>query len=173
MAPQHLLPVNASLMRSSSAAFPSGVIAVCAIDNGTPVGMAVNSFTSVSLDPPLVSICVQLSSTTWSRLRQRTQLGLSVLADSQDEACRELARKTGDRFAGLGWREGTSEAVLIDGAAAWFECSLHEELRVGDHYIVVLRVHRLNSGDNPAPLVFHGSRFRKLAQVDADTQVAS
>jgi flavin reductase (DIM6/NTAB) family NADH-FMN oxidoreductase RutF len=161
-------PPDPSLLRRCYAAFPSGVTAVCAVEDGEPVGMAASSFTPVSLDPPLLSVCVQLSSRTWPRLRRRARLGLSVLADGQADACRRLSQKTGDRFAGVGRLEVEGGALLVDGAVAWFECSLHDELPAGDHLIALLRVHRLHSDPDVGPLVFHGSRFRRLAPLAAE-----
>lgn len=153
---------DTALLRRVYAAFPSGVTAVCATDHGVPVGLAASSFTTVSLDPPLVSVCVQRTSATWPRLRGRPRLGLSVLAEEQADVCRSLASKTGDRFAGLGRWEGRDGALLIDDASAWFECSLHDELPAGDHVIALLRVHRLDIRADALPLVFHGSRFHRL-----------
>ncbi len=91
--------------------FPCGVIAVCAMVDDQPVGMAASSFTSVSVDPPLVSICVQNCSTTWPKLRDRPRLGVSVLAEGHDAACMSLSRKEGNRFAGVFWSELSSGGV--------------------------------------------------------------
>src|SRR6185312_6637937 len=109
--------VDESELRRVFGCFPSGVIAVCAIVDGEPVGMAASSFTSVSVAPALVSICVQNTSTTWPRLRRRPRLGVSVLADCHDEACLCLSRKVGNRFAEVSWREQPGGAVLVDGAS--------------------------------------------------------
>lgn len=144
--------------------FPTGVVSICALDDGQPIGIAASSFTSVSIEPPLVSICVGTSSTTWPRLRKQPRLGLSVLARGQDTTCRALADRGGNRFAGSGWTAGPRGAVLIDGAAAWLECSLHAELSGGDHSIALLRVHGHSTRAGVEPLVFHDSRFRELAQ---------
>jgi flavin reductase (DIM6/NTAB) family NADH-FMN oxidoreductase RutF len=117
----------------------------------------------VSLDPPLVSVCVAHSSTTWPVLRGSTRLGVSVLSADQESAGRQLATRGIDRFAGLGWSATPDGAVLLDGASAWLECGLDQQVRAGDHDIVVLRVHDLDADHGLAPLVFHGSRFRRLA----------
>ncbi len=145
--------------------FPSGVIAVCAMVDGEPVGMAASSFTSVSVTPALVSLCVQHTSTTWPRLRRRPRLGVSVLADSHGDACLDLSRKAGNRFAGVSWTALPGGAVLVDGASAWMDCRLHAEVSAGDHTIVLLEICRLGGDPDTPPLVFHGSRFRRLAGV--------
>jgi flavin reductase (DIM6/NTAB) family NADH-FMN oxidoreductase RutF len=136
---------------------------VCALLDGVPTGLAANSFTSVSLDPPLVSVCVQNSSSTWPRLRARPRLGVSVLAEGQDQACALLSMKHGDRFAGLSWNATEDGAVFIDDAAAWLGCSLYTEVAAGDHSIVLLQLHVLRADPETAPLVFHGGKFRQLA----------
>jgi flavin reductase (DIM6/NTAB) family NADH-FMN oxidoreductase RutF len=154
-------------LREAFGCFPSGVAAVCAMVGAGPVGMAVSSFTPVSLAPPLVSVCVQHTSTTWPQLRAAARfgarLGLSVLAEGHDAVCRALARKGVDRFAEVDWTTGLRGSVFVHGSSAWFDCSIQEEILAGDHTMVLLRIHRLQCEHDVAPLVFHSSRFRRLA----------
>jgi flavin reductase (DIM6/NTAB) family NADH-FMN oxidoreductase RutF len=142
--------------------FPSGVTAVAAVLDGAPVGITASSFTSVSLDPPLVSICATYTSTTWTLLRSAPRLGVSILAADQARVGRQLAARTSDRFVGLDWRSTDGGAVLLDGASAWLDCSIHSQMRAGDHDIVVLHVHDLGADHDLTPLVFHASQFRGL-----------
>ncbi|MBN9739199.1 MULTISPECIES: flavin reductase family protein [unclassified Pseudonocardia] len=142
--------------------FPSGVAAICAMVDGEPVGMAASSFTSVSMKPPLVSVCVQNSSSTWPKLREASRLGVSLLAQDQGMECASLARKNGDRFAEIAWRQNGSGGVLILGATAWLDCSIHQEVAAGDHAIILLRIHGVWSDSVAEPLVFHRSRLRRL-----------
>ncbi|WP_042381030.1 flavin reductase family protein [Streptacidiphilus melanogenes] len=170
-APPELRPLGQRELRRAFGAFPTGVTALAALgDDGTPVGLAASSFTSVSLDPPLVSVCVAHTSTTWPLLRDRARLGVSVLGAHQAEACRRLAARGGNRFAGLDWTATTDGAVLIDGASARFDCSVERLVRAGDHDIVLLRVHELDADHAIAPLVFHASRFHRLATPDNPTE---
>lgn len=155
--------LDGATLRRAFGCFPSGVIAVCAAVDGVPVGMAVSSFTPVSLDPPLVSVCIQHSSTTWPRLRERPYLGVSVLAEGHDEACISLSRKTGDRFAGVAWTELPGGGVVIAGSSARLGCRLREEIPAGDHLIALLEICSLQADPDSPPLVFHGSRFRRLS----------
>jgi flavin reductase (DIM6/NTAB) family NADH-FMN oxidoreductase RutF len=150
-------------LRRVFGAFPTGVTALAALVDGVPAGMAANSFTSVSLDPPLVSVCVAAASQTWPILRRAGRLGVSVLSHKQEEASRSLAARGTDRFAGLSWNATGDGAVLLAAASAWLECSVEREIRAGDHEIVLLRVHRLGADPRIAPLVFHGGRYRRLA----------
>ena len=154
-------------LRRVFGAFPTGVTAIAALVDGVPVGLAANSFTSVSLDPPLLSVCVAHTSTTWPLLADRTRLGVTVLGADQERACRQLASRSGDRFAGLDWHATDDGAVLLDGAGAWFDTSVEQHIRAGDHDIVLLRIHALDADHSVTPLVFHASRFRRLEEEEA------
>lgn len=152
-------------LRKIFGAFPSGVVAVCARRAGRPVGMAVSSFTPVSLDPPLISVCIQRTSITWPWLKEAPMLGVSLLGQHHEHACRRLSRKEGDRFDGVDTTVSASGSIHIRAACAWFDCSIESEFLAGDHVIVVLLVEQSGMADGTAPLVFHGSRFRRLAEV--------
>jgi flavin reductase (DIM6/NTAB) family NADH-FMN oxidoreductase RutF len=91
-------------LRRVFATFPTGVAAVAAVVGGEPAGLAANSFVSVSLDPPLVSVCIAHTSTTWPTLRSADRLGISVLGDHQESVSRQLSSRDSARFAGLSWR---------------------------------------------------------------------
>ncbi|WP_330351242.1 flavin reductase family protein [Streptomyces sp. NBC_00582] len=160
--PEPATALDERTLREAFSCFPSGVIAMCGTEGDDPVGMAVSSFTSVSLAPPLVSVCLQTSSRTWRSLRALPQLGLSVLGEGQDTVCRALAGREEDRFTGVRWKATEHGAVFVHGAIAWFDCTLRDELPAGDHAIALLEVGRLWTVSAADPLVFHGSRFRRL-----------
>ena len=101
-------------LREAFGHFPSGVIAIAAEVDGTLVGLAASTFVPVSLDPPLVSFCVQNTSTTWPKLKDLPFLGISVLGESHDAVVKTLAAKTGDRFAGLETKSTDRGAVFIE-----------------------------------------------------------
>ncbi|MDY6998937.1 MAG: flavin reductase family protein [Actinomycetota bacterium] len=149
-------------LREAFGHFPSGVIAIAAEVAGTRVGLAASTFVPVSLDPPLVSFCVQNSSTTWPTLADAPYLGISVLGEAHDGAARTLAAKTGDRFAGLETSSTERGAVLVHGTSVWLESSIEQLVPAGDHTIVVLRVHDITVNPDVAPIVFHRSAFRRL-----------
>ncbi|WP_020499114.1 flavin reductase family protein [Sciscionella marina] len=159
--------VDKTALRTAFGRFPSGVTAICALDQtGTPTGMAASAFVAVSLEPPLVGICVQHTSTTWPLLRHRSRIGLSVLGESQDRACRQLAAKNGDRFAGMDWHTTKEGALLLHGATAWLDCAVEHTVTMGDHDLVVFRVHRQCTHPQRGALVFHASNFHGLAELD-------
>lgn len=149
-------------MRRAFASFPSGVVAVCAEIDGVPHGMAVSTFVPVSLDPPLVSFCVQKSSETWPKLVTATHLGLSLLGTDQQAHARALGTRAGDRFQGVELHRGTGDAVFIDGATAWIEATVEADVEAGDHLVVITRIHRIATRADSDPLVFHLSRFRRM-----------
>jgi flavin reductase (DIM6/NTAB) family NADH-FMN oxidoreductase RutF len=160
-------PADISALRQAYGTFPSGVTAVCAMRDGAPVGIAASSFVSVSMDPPLVSVCVQHTSSTWPLLADRPRLGLSVLGSGHDKACRQIASKTGDRFAGIAFTATDEGAVLLHDAAAWLDCSIFQVVEAGDHDLVLLKVEALQTHVDVAPLVFHGSTFHALSALAA------
>jgi len=157
--------LSPSALREAFGYFPSGVIAIAAEVDGAKVGLAASTFVPVSLDPPLVSFCVQNSSTTWPKLKDLPFLGISLLGESHDEAVKTLAAKTGDRFAGMETQSTERGAVFIHGTSVWLESGIEQLVEAGDHTIVVLRVHAITLHDDPdiqAPIVFHRSAFRRL-----------
>lgn len=157
--PSNLTPTS---LREAFGHFPTGVIAIAAEADGTRVGLAASTFVPVSLDPPLVSFCVQNTSTTWPKLKDLPLLGISVLGEAHDDAARKLAAKTGDRFAGLETVSNGGGAVFIKGTGVWLEAAIEQSVPAGDHTIVVLRVSDVTVDAEVAPIVFHRSVFRRL-----------
>ena len=151
-------------LRQALGAFPSGVVAVAAESTGGPIGIAASSFTSVSLDPALVSFSVANTSSTWPRLRTMGQLGLSVLADHHCTVCRQLAGPADRRFDGLELRTTERGAVLIADAVARFVGGIEREIEAGDHAIVLLRLHEVDDTGGSSPLIFHRSAFTSIQE---------
>ncbi|MBT2213809.1 flavin reductase family protein [Actinomadura sp. NEAU-AAG7] len=153
--------VDGTRFRSVLGRFATGVVAITAVEDGTdrPAGLAANSFTSVSLDPPLVAFCVAHTSTTWPRLRGAARLCVNILSEPQLEVCERLALRGGDKFAGIDWRRTPNGGPLIEGALAWIECSVEQEHVAGDHVIVVARVHDLDHHHDADPLLFYKGTY--------------
>lgn len=157
--------LDAMRFRSVLGMFATGVVAITAIDPGTgkPTGLAANSFTSVSLNPPLVAFCVAHTSTTWPKVRAADRYCINILADHQREICLQLATKGADKFVGLTWTKSPGGQPVIDGAIAWLECSLGAEQAAGDHVIVVCRVHNLDKHHDNGPLLFYRGGYGRFA----------
>ena len=143
--------------------FPTGVVAMCGMDGAAPVGMAVNSFSSVSLEPPLVSVCVARQSSTWPRLDRLPRIGLSVLGSNQERLSRQLSSRHGDRFQGVEFEATPEGALFIKGAALWLDCAIAHRLEGGDHEIILLEVRHTELFPYIQPLVFHQSQYLALS----------
>jgi 3-hydroxy-9,10-secoandrosta-1,3,5(10)-triene-9,17-dione monooxygenase reductase component len=154
----------AKQLRSALASWVTGVTAVCSrSDTGEPIGLAVNSFTSVSLDPPLVSFCITTESRTLPQLARFGHFAVSVLAAGHAELCRQLSGQAPDRFDGISWAPAPSGAPVIDGALAWFDCTVAGRHPAGDHEIVLGQVDAFAAVEGEhGPLVFYRSQLRDL-----------
>ena len=138
------------------ACFPTGVTVVAARDEaGVPIGLTVNSFTSVSLDPPLVLVCIGHGSTSHDSIVRARGFTISVLSTGQADVAKRFATRPSEgRFEDVEWREAPSGHPVIEGAAAWLDCAIHEVIPAGDHSILLARTVACGSGEEPA-LVFH------------------
>jgi 3-hydroxy-9,10-secoandrosta-1,3,5(10)-triene-9,17-dione monooxygenase reductase component len=147
--------------------YPTGVTVVTGIaDDGTPVGLAVGSFTSVSLDPPLVSFMAAKTSTSFVKLRMASSFCVNFLSADQEHICRAFARSSGNKFAGIAWRPAESGAPILEHSAGWVECDFHDTLEVGDHYVVFGAVRALGVGGGEQPLVFWRGGYGRFAELD-------
>lgn len=127
---------------------PTSVVVVTGIDaEGNPTGITIGSFTSVSLDPPLVGFLPGTSSKSWSAIRASGRFGVNVLSAAQSDVCWLFAKEGEDKFAGIGWTTSAGGNPVIDGCAAFIDCSIESETVVGDHWFVVGRVGSLSAND--------------------------
>ncbi|TLS47704.1 DUF4440 domain-containing protein [Streptomyces montanus] len=150
--------VDPDLVRGVHRKFITGVTVVTTDDDGTPKGLAVNAFSSISLDPPMVLVCVQRSSATHPALHRASHLGINILAADQLDVARIFASKADDKFAGLAWTPGGFGAPLIDGSCAQLEVEIGERLEAGSHTVFTGRVVSARHEDR-APLVYGGGGF--------------
>ncbi|CAL9560094.1 FMN reductase (NADH) RutF [Streptomyces sp. enrichment culture] len=147
--------VDPALMRQVMSSFCTGVAVVTATgDDGEPAGMAVQSFASLSLDPPLVCFAPARTSTSWPRIRAAGRFAVNILAEDQTALSRSFAVSGGDKFAGVAWHPGGNGAPLLDGALATVECAVESELPGGDHTIAVGRVTALHRPREVGPLLY-------------------
>ena len=154
--------VDTSYFRKVLSLYPTGVVVVCADTPEGPVGMACNSFTAVSLDPPLIGVCPAESSSTWPAIRSAGRFCVSVLAADGAEISSRFARKDGDRFADTAIDQ-RSHGPAISSAIAWLDCDIYDEVRAGDHTIALGHVVGLERREEAEPLVFWSSTYAKLA----------
>lgn len=145
--------------------YVTGVVVVASVRDGRQHGITVNSFTSVSLDPPLVAFCAAHSSGTWPAIRAAGRFAVSVLASSQREVCSLFAAKGVDRFAAVPWTPGSTGQPVLDDAIAWLECRIDAIHPAGDHDLVVGEVLDFGARDG-SPLVFFQSGFAGLVTAD-------
>jgi flavin reductase (DIM6/NTAB) family NADH-FMN oxidoreductase RutF len=144
--------------------FPTGVTVVSARASGPAFwGLTVNSFTSVSLDPPLILVCIDRESASHDKLVAAETFAVSVLAEDQaDIATRFAAEPAETRFEQVAWHEASRGSPVLDGAAAWLECASSGVMPGGDHSIVLGRVIASGASDNRALLFFKGD-YGKVA----------
>ncbi|HEX4247320.1 MAG TPA: flavin reductase family protein [Pseudonocardia sp.] len=156
--------IDQATFRAVLGHFPTSVVAVTSVDAARrPVGMAVGSFTSVSLSPPLVAFFPDLGSSTFPHIRDSAKFCVNLLGDSQHDVCGALSVKGGDKFAELGWRPAPSGAPIIEGALAWIDCSIHSVTPAGDHYLVLGEVTSLAVvGAEHSPLIFFKGAYDRL-----------
>jgi len=163
--------VDPAEFRHTLSHFPSGVVVITGMDDdGTPVGLTCQSFTSLSLDPPLILIAPSKSSRSWPRIAGSHRFAVNILGDRQRELSARFARSSTDKFAGTAWHVGEGGSPLLDDAIAVIECDIDAVHHGGDHWIVSGAVRTVvvsDSAEPPRPLVFYRSAYRALDSDDA------
>lgn len=158
-------PERARAFRDVLGRFASGVTIVTAATGSGPVGMTCQSFTSVSLQPPLVMFLPAKTSRAWPAMRTAGHFTVNLLASEQEELSNQFAAKGVDKFAGVSWSPAPSTgAPRLDGALAWIDCTIHAVHEAGDHYVVLGRVQELVHGPAEKPLLFFRSAYHRLAE---------
>jgi 3-hydroxy-9,10-secoandrosta-1,3,5(10)-triene-9,17-dione monooxygenase reductase component len=148
--------------------FATGVTIVTASDGDEPAGVAANSFTSVSMDPPLVLFCVGRTSSTWPRIERAHKFAVNILGDHQEELSRLFATKGADRFAATEWHIGVGGSPVLDECIAYLDCEFWAEYDGGDHIIVVGRVLDLGVTHDAGPLVFYQGQYGRFTMPEVD-----
>jgi flavin reductase (DIM6/NTAB) family NADH-FMN oxidoreductase RutF len=157
------LRVDATEFKHACAQFATGVTIAGVRDaSGTPHGLTVNSFTSVSLHPPLILICLGHEASVIEYFRAATHFGISVLEEEQKSLSDHFARKGHDRFDGVAWHPGKTGVPLLDGVLATVECSVEQRVRAGDHDLFIGEVRHIQVRPG-RPLIYFASKYRALA----------
>lgn len=147
--------------RSVMGHFASGVTVITAHENGDPVGTTASAFSSLSLDPPMLLVCLNQDSHTGQVIRSTGRFGVNIIGEDGPDLAMRFARKGGDKFAGLDWHSGGDGIPLLDAALASIECRVVEETQGGTHsvFIAAAQSATLKSG---APLAYFRGRFGRL-----------
>lgn len=159
-----LTPIDTTRFRALLRRQAAAVTVVTAVGD-PPVGFTATSFTSVSLDPPLVSFCLARTSSSWTTVARARYVGVHLLAKGQHEVARTFATSGIDRFAThQSWRPGPYGVPLLDGPVAWLVCEVVERVVAGDHTIVLAEpTVGEHTEDGDAPLLYHMGRYASLA----------
>jgi 3-hydroxy-9,10-secoandrosta-1,3,5(10)-triene-9,17-dione monooxygenase reductase component len=150
--------VSPSALKAVMARFATGVTIVAALEEETPVGFTCQSFVSLSIDPPLISICPAKSSTSWPRMVKAGRFSVNILAVDQGRVCAAFARSGADKFSSIAWHLGEHQTPIIDGVLASIECELLLVHEAGDHELVIGQVLSLDA-NNQESLVYFKSRL--------------
>ncbi|MDT2005516.1 flavin reductase family protein [Rhodococcus opacus] len=147
--------IDSRHLRDVMGNFPTSVVAVTTLGAGhEPVGMVVGSFTSVSLDPPLVSFLADRSSSTLPKILSAQRFCANALASDQEALCRKMAKRGADRFDGVVWEKSPLNNPILDGTVAWIDCTIDKVVELGDHLLVVGRIQDLRVASVKNPLLF-------------------
>jgi 3-hydroxy-9,10-secoandrosta-1,3,5(10)-triene-9,17-dione monooxygenase reductase component len=148
--------------------FPTGVTVVTGADETGAAGMAIGSFASVSLDPPLVMFCPGNTSASWLRIKETGSFCVNVLGEDQKDVCGVFAGKADDKFEGIDWTTATTGSPVIPGSLAVIDCEIHAILDGGDHDIVVGLVTSLSTADDAGergPLLFFQGGYGRYESI--------
>ena len=154
---------DAAKFRQVLGHFPTGVTVVTSIHEGTPVGMAIGSFTSLSLEPPQVLFCVGQHSSTWPKVQAAGSFCVNILADDEEDVCRVFASKADDKFAEIGWKRSGNNSPIIDGVLAYIDCTIKDVVESGDHYVVIGAVTDLDVRHEGGPLLFFRGGYGRFS----------
>ena len=150
--------LDPDLMKSFNRQFITGVTVVTTKEGETPKGLAANSYCSVSLEPPLVLVCVQKTSSTYSALFSSSHLGINILGTEQLDTVKVFASKAPNKFTELDWHEGPKGSPLLDGSAACLEAEIQERFQAKTHTVFICRVRHAETSST-APMVYKAGHF--------------
>jgi flavin reductase (DIM6/NTAB) family NADH-FMN oxidoreductase RutF len=156
--------IDPTLFRETLGHYPTGVAVVTAVaEDGNPAGMVVGTFSSVSLDPPLIAFFPATSSGSFAHVRTAAAFCINVLASNQEALCRRLATGGAGKFDGVRWRSGPLGSPILEGAVSWIECTFEDIREAGDHLIVLGRVHEFAVERSTLPLLFFQGGYGRFS----------
>jgi len=159
------MPIDRDLFRAVLGRFASGVTIITTTDeHGRDHGMTVSAFSSLSLDPPLVLVCLDHTASVWPAFASAEHFAINILGSAQEALSRRFASKEGDRFDGVGFTRGTSGVALLDDTLASIECRVTTRVAQGDHSIVVGSVESGSTRGDPQPLLYYRGGYASLTR---------
>ncbi len=151
--------------------YPTGVCVVTALaEDGERCGLAVGSFSSISLDPPLVGFMPDKRSRSWDRMATGGRFCVNILGSEQLDDCRRFASRHEDKFEGVAHGHSPGGLPLLDGVLAWIECDIERVIEIGDHWLVVGAVRALERRAEGLPLIFYRGGYHTLAAIQGSGQ---
>lgn len=158
--------IDPTTFRQVLGAYPTGVCAITALDpEGKPTGMVVGTFTSVSLDPPLVGFLPDKNSSTWPLIEAAGRFCVNVLGSDQQQVCRQIAAKGAEKFVNLEYAVSEHNLPVIANAIARIECTIHSVTEAGDHWFVLGNVLHLEHTREEDPMLFNRGRYGGFAEL--------
>lgn len=159
--------IDSMVFRKTLGHYPTGVCAITAINGESAAAMIVGSFTSVSLDPPLVAFFPDRNSTSWPKIRETGRFCVNVLGAHQHDLCRVLSTKSEDKFNALKFRLSDGGLPILGDVVAWVDCDLHSIEEAGDHFIVLGLVKQLAIESGGPPLLFWQGGYGQFNALEA------
>jgi 3-hydroxy-9,10-secoandrosta-1,3,5(10)-triene-9,17-dione monooxygenase reductase component len=158
--------IDQRFFRDVLGCYPTGVSVITSLSaEGEKLAMVVGTFTSISLDPPLVGFFPDKRSSSWPKIEATGRFCVNVLASHQSDLSGRLSARDGDRFSGLEHDTSPLGLPLLRENVAWIDCCIAQTIEVGDHWLVVGAVQSLGSGDTRGPLMFHRGGYHTLASL--------
>jgi len=159
--------VESRHFRDVLGSYPTGVSVITSVSaDGSRWGLAVGTFTAISLEPPLVGFMPAKRSTSWRQIERTGRFCVNILSDSQLDMCRRFSASGGDKFAGMSHGHSPGGLPLLDDVLAWVECDIERTVELGDHVLVVGAVRALERCKEDAPLLFHRGGYHRLDRLD-------
>jgi 3-hydroxy-9,10-secoandrosta-1,3,5(10)-triene-9,17-dione monooxygenase reductase component len=156
--------IDPAVYRRTLGTYPTGVVIIAGATSEGPVGVAIGSFTSVSLDPPLIGFLPGKSSTSWPKIESTGSFCVNILAADQLQVCRAFSSKDGTKFADVPWHTEATGSPVIDGVLSWIDCTIDTVAEAGDHWWVMGLVQAMdNPREDIGPLQFFRGQYGDFA----------
>jgi len=150
--------------------YPTGVCVITGVaPNGDALGLTVGTFTSVSLNPPLIGFFPDKKSTSWPLIGASGQFCVNILASDQEAVCRTFSGPARDRFSEVAHGHSDAGLPVLDGAVGWLDCDIYSVIEAGDHFLVLGRVKAMSADAFASPLIFHKGRFAQVSTLEASS----